>query len=49
MRSHVVAPDALIEDACSTAWEQFMRYQRERGEKLFGWLRTVAIREAWRP
>jgi DNA-directed RNA polymerase specialized sigma24 family protein len=48
VRSQVVASEALIEDACATAWEQFMRCQPARGEKLFGWLRTVAIREAWR-
>jgi DNA-directed RNA polymerase specialized sigma24 family protein len=48
VRSHVVASEALIEDACAMAWEQFMRSQPARGEKLFGWLRTVAIHEAYR-
>jgi RNA polymerase sigma factor (sigma-70 family) len=48
VRSVVAAPEALIEDACSMAWEQFMRYQPERGPTLVGWLRVVAVREAWR-
>jgi RNA polymerase sigma factor (sigma-70 family) len=48
VRSRVVAPEALIEDACSIAWEQFMRHQPARGVTLIGWLRTVAVREAWR-
>jgi RNA polymerase sigma factor (sigma-70 family) len=48
VRANVVATDALIEDACAMAWEVFMRKQPDRGPKLFGWLRTVAIREAWR-
>jgi RNA polymerase sigma factor (sigma-70 family) len=48
VRGLVVAPEALIEDACSMAWEMFMRRQPERGPKLIGWLRVVAVREAWR-
>lgn len=42
------ADDALVEDACSYAWLQLMRYQPERGDTLFAWLRTVAVREGWR-
>jgi RNA polymerase sigma factor (sigma-70 family) len=48
VRGLVVAPDALIEDACAMAWEQLMRHQPVRGPTLIGWLRVVAIREAWR-
>ena len=48
VRGLVVAPDALIEDACAMAWEQLLRHQPERGPTLIGWLRVVAVREAWR-
>jgi DNA-directed RNA polymerase specialized sigma24 family protein len=48
VRSLVVAPEAVIEDACSTAWEQFIRHQPARGPALLGWLRTVAVREVWK-
>ncbi len=48
VRRAVNAPDALIEDACATAWVQLMRAQPDRGPTLFGWLRTTAIREAYR-
>ncbi len=44
----VNASDALIEDACSFAWCQLLRRQPDRGPQLFGWLRTVAIRQAYR-
>jgi len=44
----VDASDALIEDACSFAWAQLLRYQPDRGPQLFGWLLTTAIREAYR-
>ncbi len=36
------------EDGCAFAWAQLCRTQPERGEQLFSWLRTTAIREAWR-
>ncbi len=36
------------EDACAFAWAQLCRTQPERGERLFAWLRTTAIRHAWR-
>jgi hypothetical protein len=38
----------LAEEGCAFAWLQFLANQPERGEHLFGWLRTVAIHEAWR-
>jgi RNA polymerase sigma factor (sigma-70 family) len=44
----VNADPALIEDACAFAWRQLLETQPERGERIYGWLRTVAIREAWR-
>jgi DNA-binding NarL/FixJ family response regulator len=37
----------LIEDACQTAWLILLRRQPDR-ERVFGWLRTVAIHEAYR-
>ena len=48
LRRRVIAPDALIEDAVSITWLKFMRRQPERSAVLFGWLLTVAEREAWR-
>jgi DNA-directed RNA polymerase specialized sigma24 family protein len=43
----VEADPAVIEDACARAWEQLIRHQPQRTERIFAWLRTVAIREAW--
>src|SRR4051812_41813740 len=43
----VQAPRELIEDACQTAWAILLRSQPER-HAIFGWLRVVAIREAYR-
>jgi RNA polymerase sigma factor (sigma-70 family) len=43
----VEADPALIEDACARVWEQLIRHQPHRTERIFAWLRTVAIREAW--
>jgi DNA-directed RNA polymerase specialized sigma24 family protein len=37
----------LIEDACQTAWMMLLRTQPDR-YAIFGWLRVVAIREAYR-
>jgi DNA-directed RNA polymerase specialized sigma24 family protein len=48
VRGAVRAPDALVEDACASAWAILLRRQPERSETLFGWLRTVAIHEAYR-
>jgi RNA polymerase sigma factor (sigma-70 family) len=47
VRHHVNTSDTVIEDACSFAWLQLMRRQPNR-DTVFAWLRTVAIREAWR-
>jgi DNA-directed RNA polymerase specialized sigma24 family protein len=43
----VNAPRELIEDACQTAWAILLRSQPER-YAIFGWLRVVAIHEAYR-
>jgi DNA-directed RNA polymerase specialized sigma24 family protein len=43
----VNAPAALVEDACQTAWLILLRRQPDRAT-VFGWLRTVAVREAYR-
>ena len=43
----VRAPRALIEDACQTAWTLLLLHQPDR-RTVFGWLRTVAIHEAYR-
>jgi DNA-directed RNA polymerase specialized sigma24 family protein len=46
--AHAVrAPRELIEDACQTAWTILLRSQPDR-YAIFGWLRIVAIREAYR-
>jgi DNA-directed RNA polymerase specialized sigma24 family protein len=46
--AHVVrAPRELIEDACQTAWIILLRRQPDR-HTIFGWLRVVAIHEAYR-
>ena len=46
--AHVVrAPRELIEDACQTAWAMLLRTQPDRFA-IFGWLRVVAIHEAYR-
>lgn len=45
--SVVRAPDALIEDACQMAWMTLLRHQPDR-DHAFGWLRRVAINEAYR-
>lgn len=43
----VNAPHELIEDACQMAWLILLRRQPDR-ERVFGWLRTVAMHEAYR-
>lgn len=43
----VNASRELIEDACQTAWLILLCHQPKR-DRVFGWLRTVAIREAYR-
>jgi DNA-directed RNA polymerase specialized sigma24 family protein len=44
----VCAPDAVVEDACAFAWQRLIETQPQRSERIFGWLRKVAIHEAWR-
>jgi RNA polymerase sigma factor (sigma-70 family) len=39
--------ETVIDDACAHAWLQLMRCQPDR-DRAFAWLRTVAVREAWR-
>ncbi|MTD46288.1 sigma-70 family RNA polymerase sigma factor [Conexibacter sp. W3-3-2] len=46
IRACVIAPDSVIEDACSHAWTQLLRCQPRR-ETVFAWLKQVAIHEAW--
>lgn len=43
----VNASRELIEDACQTAWLILLRRQPDR-DRVFGWLRMVAIHEAYR-
>jgi RNA polymerase sigma factor (sigma-70 family) len=47
VRHFVHAGDEVVDDACSFAWLQLMRRQPNR-DTVFAWLRTVAVREAWR-
>ena len=47
---HVVACDAVVEDACSFAWCQLVRRieEMELGSGAFWWLYRTAVREVWR-
>lgn len=47
VRQVVNASPELIEDACQMAWATLLRNQPRR-DSVFGWLRTVAINEAYR-
>src|SRR3954451_15418499 len=47
-RSVIVVDPAVVEDACSFAWAQFMVHQPERTDNWHGWLFRAAQREAWR-
>src|SRR3954451_13588579 len=47
VRRGVEGPDALIEDACQTAWMILLRAQPDRAT-VFAWLVAVATQEAWR-
>jgi len=47
VRRAVYGNDELVEDACSFAWTELLVHQPDRGDTLFSWLRTTAIREAW--
>jgi RNA polymerase sigma factor (sigma-70 family) len=48
VRARVNTSPDVIEDACSFAWEQFMRYQPDRSRGWRTWLLTTAERQAWR-
>jgi RNA polymerase sigma factor (sigma-70 family) len=37
----------IVEDACSIAWAQFLRYQPDRKREWRAWLFRTAQREAW--
>src|ERR1700754_1164834 len=37
----------VIEDACSFAWAEFLRYQPSRERNWRGWLYRTAQRQAW--
>src|SRR3954469_1959872 len=46
---HVVATDAVVEDACSIAWSKLLRRPDIRlASDGFWWLYRVAVREVWR-
>jgi RNA polymerase sigma factor (sigma-70 family) len=47
VRKRCLASEAIIEDACSYAWEELLRRQPHR-DYIFSWLRIVALHEAWR-
>jgi RNA polymerase sigma factor (sigma-70 family) len=47
VRLAVNASPALVEDACQAAWLILLRRQPDRGPRLFRWLRTVAVHEAY--
>ena len=47
MAGVVRAPHEVIEDACQTAWAMLLHNQPDR-HSVFGWLRVVAIHEAYR-
>ena len=40
--------EQTLEDACSFAWVQLIRYQPDRGSGVLGWLYVTARREALR-
>ena len=44
----VRASEDLIEDACQSAWAALLRCQPDRSPRLFAWLRTVAVHQAYR-
>ncbi len=46
--SRVKTSDANLDDACGFAWTQLLATGPSRGESIFAWLATVAVREAWR-
>jgi RNA polymerase sigma factor (sigma-70 family) len=47
VRSHVRAPEPVIEDACQTAWSRLIHHSdRVHREAVLSWLATTAVREA---
>src|SRR4051794_34892116 len=48
VRRSVSTSDAVVEDACAFAWMQLVGCRPVCGERIFAWLRVVAIREAIR-
>lgn len=48
LRWAVSAREQTLEDACSFAWVQLIRYQSDRGWRVLGWLYVTARREALR-
>ena len=48
LRWAVSAREQTLEDACSFAWVQLIRYQPDRGSGVLGWLYVTARREALR-
>ena len=41
------APEHLVDEACSFAWERLLTHQPDR-ERVAGWLWKTALRKAWR-
>ena len=49
VRAGVMAPPAVIEDACQLAWSRLICHRRHvRAEHALAWLATTATREAFR-
>jgi hypothetical protein len=48
LAGRVSASRALVEDACASAWLILVAKPPECGERVFGWLCTVALHEAYR-
>jgi hypothetical protein len=44
----VTAPPMLVEDACASAWLVLVAKRPVWGERIFGWLCTTALHEAYR-
>jgi DNA-binding CsgD family transcriptional regulator len=48
LAGRVSASPALVEDACASAWMILIAKRPDCGERVFGWLCTVALHEAYR-
>lgn len=48
LADRVTAPPTLVEDACASAWLILVAKRPVCGERIFGWLRTTALHEAYR-